>query len=315
MTYRHALRRSLLRTITMFLLVLAGCTGMHASGPQAPPESQDHSLAGVIIDADGKTVGEQALTDALQSADFAFIGEMHDNADHHAIEADLIASRLSRKPGSAVVFEMLDDSQQPLIRQLDAGDDLVAIRHKLAWPDKGWPLDTYGPLFQATLANGSLVAGNIDKPLIGRLYEEGPAPLAGDPRFATVAMASDATRQHLLDRIFEAHCGMQERTSLSPMLTIQLAKDASMADAMRRNAPALLIAGGEHVRRDTGVPSHLLAAMPQARMLVIQLLEVPSGKQTADDAVQSAGPADYYWFTPATEAKDACAGVTGRAAH
>ncbi len=285
-----------------------------ASEDWLSPRLHDHPLAGVIVDARGEPVAEAAVTAALASTRFAFIGEKHDNPDHHRIEADLIAARLAGQPGSAVVFEMLDDTQKPLLPKLSAGDDLATIKAKLAWPDKGWDFAVYGPLFQRSLKDGRLVAGNIDKPFIGRLYGEGDALFTGNPRFISVASATEATRTHLLDRIFDAHCGMQSRESLAPMLNIQLAKDASMADAMSGNAPALLVAGGEHARADTGVPSHLQARAGEANRIVVQLLEVAEGEMNARTYIDQAGPADFYWFTPATEVQDYCADVKGRAA-
>lgn len=285
-----------------------------ASEDWLSPRLHDHPLAGTIVDARGEPVAEAALTAALASAQFAFIGEKHDNPDHHRIEAQLIAARLAGKPGSAVVFEMLDDAQKPLLQGLSAGDDLATIKAKLAWPDKGWDLAVYGPLFQRSLKDGTLVAGNIGKAFIGQLYGQGEALFAGNERFASIATASEATRKHLLDRIFEAHCGMQERESLAPMLNIQLVKDASMADAMLGHAPALLVAGGEHARADTGVPSHVQARSGAASRVVVQLVEVAEGEASARSYIDQTGPADFYWFTPATESRDYCADVKGRAA-
>ena len=297
-----------------FLLSLPAC--VFAAQPDwLSPQLRDHPLTGVIVDKDGKNVTETDLMTALGTAQFAFVGEKHDNPDHHRIEADLIAARLAKQPGSAVVFEMLDDAQRPLLSKLSANDDLDTIRQALEWPEKGWDLATYGPLFQATLRNGRLVAGNIGKPLIGRIYDQGESMLDGNPRFRSVPLASASTREHLLDSIFQAHCRMQARASLQPMLAIQLAKDASMANAMDDTQPAMLIAGGEHARSDTGVPSQLRALEPKASQVVIQLMEVTAGQDDPRPAIKEAGPADYYWFTPATEAKDYCAEVKGRAAH
>ncbi len=303
-----------LALLALLLLSLPACA-IAAQSDWLSPRLRDHPLAGVIVDKQGKHVTEADLIAELGTAQFAFVGEKHDNPDHHRIEADLIAARLDKQPGSAVVFEMLDDAQRPLLSKLSADDALETIRQTLQWPEKGWDLATYGPLFQATLRNGQLVAGNIDKAFITRIYTQGESMLDGNPRFRSVPLSSASTRQHLLDRIFEAHCRMQARTSLQPMLAIQLAKDASMANAMYDAQPALLIAGGEHARSDTGVPSQLRALDPDASQVVIQLMEVTAGQDDPHLAMQEAGPADYYWFTPAAESKDYCAEVKGRAAQ
>lgn len=278
------------------------------------PRLREHPLAGVIVNAQGEKVPESELLSALASARFAFIGEKHDNPDHHQIELRLIKYRLASQAGSAVVFEMLDDAQRPALGSLAATDTLEQIQQKLAWPAKGWDFAVYGPLFQAASAEGKLVAGNVGKKFIGEVYAKGEPALAAEARFSTVASATEQTRAHFLDRIYEAHCAMAPRETLGPMVAIQLAKDASMASAMADNAPALLIAGGEHVRADTAVPSHLRVRDAQASRVIIRLVEVTEGESNAKPTVDASGPADFYWFTPATEVRDNCADVKGKAA-
>ena len=242
---------STLRSSGLFCLWLAATPSLAADW--LSPRLQDHPLAGVIVDAQGQPVEEASVLAAVGKATTAYVGEKHDNPDHHRLEAELIAARLQARPGSAVVFEMLDEAQAPKLTALSSDDDLETIRGKLDWPAKGWDLAVYGPLFQQALRDGKLVAGNIGKARIGELYAGGEALLADDPRFASVARATPAVREYLVDSIFEAHCGMQERESLQPMLAIQLAKDASMAAALAQESPAMLVAGGEHVRAATGV--------------------------------------------------------------
>ena len=300
---------STLRSSGLFCLWLAATPSLAADW--LSPRLQDHPLAGVIVDAQGQPVEEASVLAAVGKATTAYVGEKHDNPDHHRLEAELIAARLQARPGSAVVFEMLDEAQAPKLAALSPDDDLETIRVKLDWPAKGWDLAVYGPLFQQALRDGKLVAGNIGKARIGELYAGGEALLADDPRFASVARATPAVREYLVDSIFEAHCGMQERESLQPMLAIQLAKDASMAAALAQESPAMLVAGGEHVRAATGVPSHAAST----DRVIVQLMEVREGEPDAAAYLAEAGAADYYWFTPATELRDHCADVKGRAAR
>ena len=305
------------RTVSRFLIstaLLAPAFAAAAAPQWLSPMLRDHPLAGTIVNAQGENVPESELLSALASARFAFIGEKHDNPDHHQLELRLIRHRLAKQPGSAVVFEMLDDAQRPALASVAADDGLERIREKLAWPGKGWDFAVYGPLFQASANQGKLVAGNVGRKFIGEVYAKGEAALAADPRFSTVASVSAKSRAHFVERIYQAHCAMAPRNTLGPMVAIQLAKDASMASAMAGNSPALLVAGGEHVRTDTGVPSHLQVREAQASRVVIQLVEVTEGETRAQPTVAASGPADYYWFTPATEVRDSCADVKGRAA-
>ncbi len=232
MRAQMSIHPKLLRAPILALAMLLPLPAFATATSWLSPNQRDHPLAGAIVNARGERVPESELLAALATSRFAFVGEKHDNPDHHQIEARLIAQRLTSRPGSAVVFEMLDDAQRPLIASLTAADSLEAIKAKLAWPAKGWDFAVYGPLFQASIKDGILVAGNIGKKFIGELYEKGEPMLQSDARFKTVFSASPETREYLLDTIFEAHCGMRPRDTLAPMVTIQLAKDASMASAM-----------------------------------------------------------------------------------
>ncbi|MBY0574666.1 MAG: ChaN family lipoprotein [Undibacterium sp.] len=278
------------------------------------PEQRQHPLLGQILRADGSAIDAATLFTLLAQADYVFVGEKHDNLDHHQLEKILLQARLKARPDSAVVFEMLDDTQTAAITTLTAKDTLENIKTKLHWPEKGWDFVTYGPLFQLSLQKGKLVPGNLSKAFIGQLYMEGESLLKKDPRFQTHSMASETTRQHLLDRLVEAHCGMQSREGLKPMLTIQLAKDASMANALTAYSSGLLVAGGEHSRADTGVPVHVLHRKNTASTFVLQLVEVNAKDTQLAAYVESQGMADAYWFTPANSAKDYCADVKGKAA-
>ncbi len=299
------------------LIFASGVSASTASTaePWLAPRGQAHPLAGQVLDSHGRALTAAQFRAALAASDRLLIGEKHDNPDHHRLEGRLIAERLEDRPGSAVVFEMLDDTQRVALASLVAGDSAATIRSKLDWPAKGWSFDAYGPLFEASLRGGRPIAGNISRPLINQIYAGGDAVLAGNPRFATVTVATAAVRASLLERIFTAHCALQSRQSLAPMLDIQLAKDASMAAAMKQQPVAMLIAGGEHVRSDTGVPVHLSAGAPSGRPVVVQLVEVVDGQTRLPAYVDQTGPADFYVFTAATEPVDHCAEVTGRAAR
>lgn len=291
------------------------CCGMYSSA------ADDLSVSlkpGEIVNRAGVLVSEAEVLAALARHDYVLIGEKHDNAQHHKIELRLIQARMGSTVGAGkVVFEMLDESQDALIAQLQVGDSVAQMRQTLRWPEKpgSWDWATYAPLFEAALRADALRSGNVSRSLISTIYREGENALQNQARFRSVLSASAALRDYHLQVIFKAHCGMQKAESLGPMVHIQLAKDASMASAMLQHARALLIAGGEHVRRETGVPWHLQVLQPKASSLVIQLVEKKPEVQTVSALIAAFGEADYYWLTEASVEKDYCAQVKGRAAQ
>lgn len=278
-----------------------------------------HPLFGKIVNAQAGFVTEQRAFDLVRQHRYVFVGEKHDNPEHHQLEQRLIQERFKTQKQTQqgrVVFEMLDSSHDAAIAKLQPTDTLEQMKTTLNWPAKGgWDWAAYSLSFQEALKNSALAAGNIDRPFITSVYKNGEKNFVDVPRFSTALNPPEPLKSYLLDQIFASHCGMQSRETLTPMLHIQLAKDASMASAMAETSAAMLIAGGEHVRAETGAPWHLRKKIADAEVMVIQIVEVQAGNVDVPSYIKRAGNADLYWFTGATEAKDYCAGVKGKAAQ
>ena len=289
---------------------------VHASA-FAQEKTAKHPLLDQIIDKQGQVVTRAIVAEKIRRHAYVFVGEKHDNSKHHQIELDILRMRFSGAAGDKghAVFEMLDESQDAVIAQLKAEQNLDEMKQTLQWPSKGWDWNSYGPLFREAVQSNALKSGNISRAMIGAIYKDGQKILASTPKLLSATQQSVDTQNYLLDQIFAAHCGMQSRENLQPMLHIQLAKDASMASAMASHSRSILVAGGEHVRPNTGVPAHLKTLSAQADTLVIQLVEVKVDKLKLNDYLPSVGAADLYWFTEATPDQDYCAGVKGRAAQ
>lgn len=300
--------------ILFCIIGLLGFTLVHAQESTA----NQHPLQDRIFAQDGKELSLSTLGERVRSASYVFVGEKHDNPRHHLIERELLRMRFANKEMNQVsraVFEMLDESQDALIAKLQSQMSLEEMRATLNWPNKGWDWASYGPLFWESVQHQALNSGNISRGLISNIYKEGKKVLGEMPRLATALQQDEKVHAYLLDQIFASHCGLQSRESLQPMLHIQLAKDASMANAMAATPRSILIAGGEHVRGATAVPQHVKKLKPEASTLIIQLVEAKPGKMNAPDYFASIGQADVIWFTETTPEKDYCADVKGRAAQ
>jgi uncharacterized iron-regulated protein len=276
----------------------------------------DHPLVGKVVAVETKSVlSEQALVSLLDesfaSGAYLLIGEKHDNPDHHRLESILL--KHFARSGVSAIFEMLDDQQASSLPQLKPTHSLQQLKNELQWPAKGWSWQDYGPLFQLVLQQGAhLVAGNVDRQLIKSIYSEGEAVLKSDSRFQTVNVVSEVHTPALLDLVFESHCQQMPREHLKPMVTIQLAKDASMASALAETERGVLIAGNVHARKDIGVAAHL--TFLEKRSVTVLLLEVQDGMLALSDYPEvHQGQADYVWFTPKVTARDYCEDLRGKA--
>lgn len=317
-------RRLLATTALLTMLVLSACAkseDVEMTEHWKSPLYRDHLLAGRIWKpADGRFATADEIYAALKKADFVLIGEKHDNADHHELQARLVSemAALGRRP--ALVFEMLTESQQAALDTHLANDpgDAAGLGAAVGWEKTGWPdWKTYQPIAEQALDNNMpLLVGGLDRDMTRRIAREGPDAL-GKERVMSLMLdlpvAEDA-RADMREVIFDSHCGQLPELMLDPMLSITLAKDAVMADRMiEARGPqtdvAVLIAGGGHARMDWGVPMHLKRRIPNARIVTVGLAEV--GKDLLDPAAHAerhdgVAPFDFVWFTPRVDNDDPC---------
>lgn len=306
-------------------LLLSGCAKDEAAAPEGrwkSPLYRDHPLAGQIwkpAEARHATAGE--VYAAMKKADFVLIGEKHDNADHHWLQAKLVAEMAASGRRPALVFEMLTESQQaPLdVHLADNPGDAAGIGAAVGWEKSGWPdWKMYQPIAQQALYNDMpLLAGGLDRDMTKSIAREGPDAL-GEGRAKALMLdqpIDEDKRADMRQVIFHSHCQQLPESMLDPLLTVTLAKDAVMADRMvgargpRKADAAVLIAGGGHVRADWGVPLHLKRRAPDTRIVTVGLAEVE--KDEFDPAAYAerydgAFPFDFVWFTPRVDDDDPC---------
>jgi uncharacterized iron-regulated protein len=267
--------------------------------------------------ADAATVLEQ-----VRRAHFVGVGEQHDNADHHRLEASLLAAAsTTRRP--AVVFEMLDVDDQPAVDRAMAAHpaDPDAIAAAVDWAHSGWPpWALYRPVFAVAAQRGlPILGGGLDRELAHRVAHAGTAALPPElvRRFALDSPLDSAAATSLRDEMRDAHCGMLPESMLDAMALIQRARDAELAQKITE-APsdgAVLVAGNGHVRADRGVP-HALSQGAGAALLTVALLEVR--REWQEPAAYAAAfdtgtlPFDYVWFTPRASDADHCAELRSR---
>ena len=279
------------------------------------PLLQNHPLVGQIYSVEQQQfISETALLSALQKTPFVLIGEKHDNADHHRLEEKILTTLSSQAP-SHIVFEMLTDEQQPLINTLQPSDTLDQMQHKLHWNDKGWPWKDYGPLINTAAQQGAAIAaGNINSALLKKIYLQGKStPELATARFNSMQSIPESVKEQILDQVYKSHCETMPKEKLTPMLQIQLARDASMASAMisdtqiinEKQRPSISIAGSFHTQKSIGVPLHL-RQQTQLSIKTLLLAEVSETNEDPGDYATSL-EADFIWFTPKQQDIDYCA--------
>ncbi len=125
------------------------------------------------------------------------------------------------------------------------------------------------------------------------------------------AQNADASFVYYQTQMSKAHCGLIEETRAQDLARLQIARDQKMAEQLRAASDqehgALLVVGASHIRRSTGIPTHL----PPGETSIIALLETDAqttGFLTPFQDIVSGDLADYdyIWFTPRVEQTSFC---------
>lgn len=267
--------------------LMTGC----ASRPQAPILEQPVGNA-----AAASAVADRL--DALLPADVLLLGEQHDAAEHQRIGQQVIAILAARGLLAAVALEMADAGVSTATLQPGASE--AQTRRALAWNDKAWPWQAYGPAVMTAVRAGVPVLGaNLPR---ARMQ----ASMA-DSKFDGQLQGPALKAQQQLIRT--GHCNQLPEGQITPMTRIQIARDMSLAETLQQavlpGKVVVLLAGSGHVDRQLGVPQHLPSD------LNAKAVRLRAGEGADSDRAQAF---DAVWPTPAVPAVDYCAGLKARLA-
>ena len=230
---------------------------------------------------------------ALLPADVVLLGEKHDAPDHQRLQREAVQWLAARGELAGLVMEMAERGHGTAGLPPDATE--AQVQAALQWKDSAWPWKAYGPVAMAAVRAGVPVWG-------------GNLPRA-DMRAAMADAAWDAhlppaALQRQYAALREGHCGLLPEAQIAPMARIQIARDASMArtaqEALAAGRPGqtvLLVAGGGHVLRSLGVPTHWPQGF-KSKVVLAQAGQAPAAMKSEADVVIE---------TPALPPKDDCA--------
>lgn len=257
-----------------------------------------------LVDQD-RFIDRVQLEEMMMAHPHVILGEIHDNPQHHQLQAWAVERIIAKGGRPLVAFEMIDQSQRPALEKSlqQAPKDGTALGQALAWDKSGWPdWEMYRPIAQIALdADLPLAPANLSRAHIQTLMsEQRNAPLITDQ---DRAMAQD---------IRDGHCGMLPESAVPAMVAVQKARDEAMAAALRQSPQTVLIAGAGHARHDTGAASRL----PPAQVLSVAFVEVKENATDPKSYAQAYGteklPFDVVWFTRPQDRADPCQALRER---
>ena len=292
-----------LRTWTRLLtLWLAGCGGAVSGGAVSGGAVSGGAVSSeraVVRCQSGAPVTRSELREALLSARLVYVGEAHDQAAHHAVQREVIATLLEADPSLAIGLEMVQRPfQGPLDAYVTGALDETAMLAGVEWSER-WRLDfsLYRSIFElARQHRARLVALNARRELTRAIARDGEASL--EPGLAA-ELPADMVRDDPEHRAFvlsllgEHHADM-EPAALERMLLAQLVWDETMGLAVAETMGAegaprrmVVLAGRAHVERGLGIPRRAERRGAGPHLIVLPV--------SAEERDQLAGACDFAW--------------------
>lgn len=236
-----------------------------------------------------------------RDANIVFLGEVHDNPNHHETQADWVAAL---QP-AALVFEMIAPDVAAGLSAADRSDS-ETLGNALGWAASGWPdFEMYAPLF-FTAPNARIYGAAVPRSMARQILSDGLSvamTLEDRQRFGLERDLPAAQQTAREAHQMAAHCDALPKDLMPGMVLIQRVRDAwlaqqALAALQDTGGPVVVITGNGHARRDWGAP----AAIAQADTTVA----VYALGQSEDGAAQS-GAFDHVVDAPAAERPDPCA--------
>lgn len=172
--------------------------------PAAVPVGPSPASGAVYDGSGGVRTWHDAIA-SLASARIVAVGESHDDAAHHALQAEVLAALAARVP-LAVGLEMVAAEDQPALDAFMSGatpEKDFAVWWKTNW---GYDFALYKPIFDAAKAAGAPVRGlNAPRDVVKAVGKRGLAGLTPAERAripAVVLESADARyRKYVLDSV------------------------------------------------------------------------------------------------------------------
>ncbi|HEY5719860.1 MAG TPA: ChaN family lipoprotein [Gammaproteobacteria bacterium] len=301
-----------------------------------PPPAPDPLEGRIFAAADGSELDQQALRERMLAADVVYLGEIHDNPHHHAIQEQLLDGLVAAGASPALALEAVGSEQTGYLMDYATGAKPgpmahagpVSSRHlraRLDWgdeEDRRW--QRYGGLLERA-RQARLPAFGIDLPPAQRLRlqrvgRSGLAPLES-AQLPPHAEEAPAFAGLVREQLAGAHCGFGTPESIGRLYDTWVARNDAMAAAVVAalddpdHRPVLVVVGLAHTAHGQGVLRRVAELRPGTRQLNLGLYPVaaePQPLQAYLAAVEVAGSDlgpehELVWITPRQERDDPCA--------
>lgn len=268
-----------------------------------PPEAEEIFK----LPAWGK-ISFQQMMDDFQEARVIFIGESHDQVEHHHIQVRILRDLLAKGREVIIGMEMFERRQQSILDRWRQGllteeDFLKEVQWENIW---GMDYQLYRALLEEAKYHYLKVIGlNLERDLVRKVAQHGIKKLSSEDK-AKLPEMGPIDKEHLLylKKIYKNHkVGFAEK--FKHFYQAQSLWDEGMAETLSQflnssegnGKIAVVIAGSGHIAFDYGIPKRFYrrTSLPY-RTLVLKTWSKDLEKEVFYPGT-SEPIADYLWIT------------------
>jgi len=286
-----------------FILGLNGCaTPRPVVRPSLTVDgAAERFRTGQIVNMErSEAVRFDELITALSGCDVIFIGEIHDNPEHHLMEIQILQALADRIGDHlAVGMEFFQLGQQEAIDHYLHGlisEDrfLEAVDWKESW---GFDYLFYRPLMLLSKERGlRVLALNAPAAIVRKVAKVGLSGLTAEERSQLpehIYLGNEAERAYLREA-FSVHKDMDLK-SFERFYEAQCVWESTMAETISRHLAAsggkmVVFSGNGHIVYKFGIPDRTVRRIPVTVATVV--LHPASGQEKVDRNL-----ADFVWIT------------------
>ena len=270
------------------------------------PERVYDTAAGAFVDF-------EVMLAALAKADVAFVGEQHDDANTHRLEAAILDGLHRRKVTPVLSLEMFERDAQGSLNEYLAGQIGEEEMLKSARPWPRYATDYRRMIEMARERRWTVVAANVPRRLAQEVAKNGKESIDrwSDTDRALVARELQCPLDGYFDRFAATMSGHpggnqtpeQQRATLERYYWSQCVKDETMAEAIaaahakRSGAgPVVHYNGAFHSDFGLGTAERVRRRLPGKKTVVVSVLPVDD-LDTLSPAGDDLKRADYLVYT------------------